>query len=286
MAPLTGPVSLLVTARDAFKAHWKVFALIAGVPSLILYIGQAFFLTKNPILAGLGAILSIAGVLLSIALRPAIILAIQKISAEPGAALSFKEQYKAGFRYFWPVLGLSALYILISLGSGVLFVIPAIVVSIYISMYLYCRIIDGKKGFSAFTESYSLVKGRWVATLGRLLFFGLAYFVMSLAVTGVLYLASKVFGFGVNSETATMVTGFLNIILNSVMLPVAILYNYSLYASLKATRIPQPSPSEAGFRKWLIAFMVLGLAAIIIIPIIAIGIAGAVSGIQPPISLQ
>ena len=178
---ITGPIALLASSWTIFKTNWKILAPIAITPTVMLLAGQ-FIGMAGGLALFLGFLVSIAGIVFAIAMAPALIDALTKIDNGSGASLRYWSQYKAGFKFFWIVLGLGILQGLIILGSAVLFIIPAIVVGGFVGMYLFARILDGHKGFSAMTESYSLVKGRWWKVFGRILCFVLVYVIAAIIV--------------------------------------------------------------------------------------------------------
>jgi len=272
-AMITGPIALLASAWTIFKKNLKILAPIAITPTVILLVGQ-FIGMAGGLALFLGFLISIAGIVFAIAMAPALIDALTKIDSGSGASLKYWSQYKTGFKFFWIVLGLGILQGLIILGSAVLFIIPAIVVGGFVGMYLFARILDGHKGFSAMTESYSLVKGRWWKVFGRILCFVLVYVIAAIVVGLVDLLFVAIFG---NRSVISVVLALLlQVILTGIVGPMALIYIYKMYVSLKSTRVP--AVHTGTFKKWLIAFLVIGIIAVILIPIT--GIFAVISGFQ------
>ncbi len=280
MQPHPSPLVLAVSSWKTFKSYWKPLVFITIIPSLALYISQALISVGSIPLGLIGSLLALAGAVASIALQPTLVIAVNKISTQPGAVISFREQYQAGFRYFWPVLGLVLLQGLIVTGSTLLFIVPMIIVEVYTCLYIYNRILDDKKGLSAFTENYSLVKGRWWATLGQLLFLVAVYAVSSVVIFGVLFLIGKAAGFSLNSPGAEAFSGALNLLLNAVMMPLGVIYLYNLFVSLKATRMPDVQTDK--FKKWLVFFIVLGAVALVLLPVLGLSVATFLSAHPHP----
>jgi hypothetical protein len=74
--------------------------------------------------------------------------------------------------------------------------------------------------------------------------------------------------FGNRSVISVVLALLLQVILTGAMGPIAITYTYKLYVSLKSTRM---SGVHTGtFKKWLIAFLVIGIIAVILIPLTGI----------------
>jgi len=251
------PTDLFASAWRFFVLNWKAIVPIVIIPSVILCLGQILMISHNMALLIIAIVLDIVGIILSIAMTPAVLNAIHRLSTETGITVKIKDQYKLGFALFWPFVLLSIIKIFVSIGSLVLFIIPGIIVGIYISFCAFSLILDGKKGLSAFTDSYSLVKGRWMAMLWRMLFPIVIYIPAALVIVGLDFVIRSVFGLSSDSIGASVISQVLNIVLGAVTGPLIIIYTYNLYVSSKATR--QQGISNAGFKKWLVAFLVIGI---------------------------
>ncbi len=254
---LATPSELLSSSWKLFKVNWKELALICVVPALVNLVAVIFGAT------GIGTIVAIPlmlfGAVLFIAVIPGLVDAVRKISADSLAKISFKEQYKIGLGLFWPFLLIVVIQTLSAMGAWVLFIIPGIAVSIYLSMTVFTMVVDGHRGFSALTESFALVRGRWWPVFGRILILALLNIAVSIALVIVTIPFS--FAFGIVGKFVP------NLLIYAIMIPFTFIYDYKLYESLKATR----STKGAGnFRKWLIAFITIAviaaLAAIAAVP--------------------
>lgn len=263
-----GPAALLKDAWSIFKLHWQILVGIAVIPLLLNPLSQLLMSGIGSVLGlVLGFIILIAAIVLSIAMQGALINAIKQYSDNPSVVLSIKGQYVFGFKYFWSFLLVILIESLVIFGSFSLFVIPGIIVAIYVSFYTMTLFVDDKRGFSALTESYSVVKGRWWRVLGRFLILGLIIFAVYLVVIGLSFLIASVLG---QSIVTTILLFVINLVLGVVIGPFAIAYIYKLYESLKVTR--STSVTTSSFKKWLIAFLCVGILA----PIVMIGIMSSV----------
>ena len=267
MNTLEGPIVLLGKGWTLFKSNWKVIVSIAVLPTIVNVIGSFFNTTGNMSFSFIGGLISICGAILSIAMMPAIVNTIHRINAEPGVILSIKNQYAFGFKMFWSVLFVDIIVVLVYLGSTVLLIIPVIIVGGYASMYIYTLVIDGKKGFSALTESYALIKDRWLQVFLRLLCIGVIFIIIYFILLGVAHLVSLLLGaswFEI-SETGRMVyslhgrvmTSLISLIISSVLTPLALATMYNLYISLKSN--PRIEFSIQSFKKWLVVFLCIGI---------------------------
>lgn len=272
ISDLKSPVNLFVSSWNLFKQNWKILSSIAIVPAVFMVLGQMTMIFSSGSLSSflLFFVLSIVGVILSVAMQPAIINAIHLLSTEPGRTINFKDQYRFGFKIFWSMIFIAILYGLVAIGSAVLFIVPAIIVGIYSSVYLYTRIIDDKKGLQALEESYSLVYNKWFKVLGRMVFFGVVYIAFSVVLMGLTFIIQFLFGLKNSSSEAMIVSNLVNLVMSGIMVPIGLIYLYNLFISMKSCR--EVGVSTNNFRKWIIAFMVLGIIFLIGMIVFAIAI--------------
>lgn len=84
---------------------------------------------------------------------------------------------------FWRLVWVYLLTVLVIYGGFLLFVIPGIIVSLYVYFPQYAYAKEGQRGMSALLRSRSLVLGNWWRLLGRLVMLGmillLIFFVMA-----------------------------------------------------------------------------------------------------------
>jgi hypothetical protein len=182
---------------------------------------------------------------------------------EPSAVIDLKSQYKLGFGLFWSLALVGLIACFSFLGSFVILVIPGVVVAVYATMYITSVVIDGKRGFSAFTESYSLVKGRWWGVFGRMLFFSVVIGIPYLVLFFLVSLALMALGVDSHSASGNSISSLISLAISASITPLAYSYIYKLYMSLKATR--QAEVSTVAFKRWMIAFTIIGPIAFFLI---------------------
>lgn len=257
--------SLLKSSWAFFKAHWQILASIIIIPNVLHYVAVLFLRVGNVFTVFLGAFIAIMSLILSVAMAGAIIRTVQSLSTDPTQKLSVYTQYKIGFGYFWPVVLLAIVSSFATTGGLLLLVVPGILMMVYGSMYAYALVIDEKRGFSAILESYSLVYGRFVAVFGRLFTIAIGATIIQI-ISSVLYICIALL-FGVNIMTIaenhqqipvliTLIGFILNLGVQAVVGPIAVVYAYRLYLSLKATR--QPNVATKAFKTWFIIFAIVG----------------------------
>lgn len=257
---LAGPGELLKSAWDLFKKNWRMLIMIAAVPAALTLVGQLFS-TGGALLAAVAAILVIAGVVLSLAMQGAMIDAVRQYSINPSAILTVKGQYKFGFKYFWPLILVVIIEMFVLGGSTILFVIPGIIIAVYTIVYVMALLVDDKRGFSALTESWRLVKGHWWGVLGRMIILLLVVLAVYAVVGGLLLPTGALVGGGANSPVAKVFSFVFGAIVSLIVGPFATVYIYKLYESLKKVR--GQDVSAAAFKKWLIVFLCVGALAVV-----------------------
>jgi hypothetical protein len=275
LGTLEGPVSLFKSSWKFFKSNWKKLVPIIILPGACFTLGQIIILFGNPIVSILSVLLFIAGIIFSITSQPAAVDAIAKLN-NGNMAIRLGEQYKFGFKIFWSMLLLGIIQALISFGASVLFVIPAIVVGIYLAMSLYVFVLEGKRGYEALTESYSLVYGRWFDVLVRLLFIALVYIGFAIIFALVSFIITTIFGIDPDSVSEKVLSLILNLVLSSGMGTLIAVYLYNIYLTLKATR--RQNVDVISFKKWLVAFTVLGIVGLISLIVLLVFIFLAMGG--------
>jgi len=202
------------------------------------------------------------------AMQGALVSTIQKLATNSSEIIGIKEQYKFGFSLFWSFVFVGLLQALVFIGASILFIIPGIIVVIYVSMYSFALFIEGKRGFVALTESYSLIKGRWWGVFGRSLFIGLVSMILYFILVGILLIITLVFGSGSESVVSNIISTILSTTLSVILGAFLTVYMYRLYESLKATR--SENVSTIAFGRWLKSFV--GIGIIVIVLFIGLGI--------------
>ncbi len=257
-----GPVALTKFAWGIFIKHWKTLGLILLVPVVIYAIGVLLIATHSSIGSILGFIVVVAFYVFLLAALPATIRAIHHF-VTGAAPVSVATHYRFGFSVFWPFLLVTIIAGLVMAGSSALLVIPGIFVAVSTLVYKYAFVIDGKRGFSALTESFALVRGRWWKVFGRMLFL--------ILVVVIVYIIVILIGLLV-SMLPPVLAVVIGIIIGLAFLLFAWsfghAYFYRLYNSLKESR--SANVPTGTFKGWLIAFLCIGIISpLILIPIMS-----------------
>lgn len=192
--PKISPVGVLV--KDALelykKGFWKlIFIIFIGVlatlPIAILGGAGVGMKILSPQIRGgvllaifivLGIIFVLFSIYFSFSSQAAIHLYFKKEYPKPGVWDIFNEARK---NYFWRFLGLSVLSGLIFIVGFLLFVIPGVILLIYLAFTAWVLIFEEKGVVESIKGSAGLVKGYWWAVLGRFLaVYGVFYLIVAL----------------------------------------------------------------------------------------------------------
>jgi hypothetical protein len=242
---------------------------MVAIPVVLNYIGTLFIGTQESMAMIFGFIVIVAAIIVSILMSIAVLRSVIMVSSDSNARISVIGQYQEALPYFWSFLLVSIISGLILLGSFALFIIPGIIVGVYVAFNLNALIVDGKKGFSAILESYSLVRGRWMDVFGRLLMLALVNFGVYIVVVILNVGFSYISGVNIDALHAhqqiplglSLVGFVINLAVQAFVAPFSIIYSYKLYQSLKSSR--QADVSTVVFKRWSIAFMIIGPVMVI-----------------------
>ena len=262
MANLISFGDLLGQSLDLYEKNWKKLTiqtlwLFAGIlVGYIPYLGLIFLSEgKEPAVAVpmqlLGFILFMLCILPpSIRLNLLVLKLAKGEGAEPTA-------WDKVFALLLPTVLIGLVAGILTVLGFVLLIIPGIWLSVALGFACYALWDDGTKGWGAVKRSYQLVKGRWWATVVRLvvphLLIGLAWlvvFLVSLLCLGILtVLGLMLIGLlGTVSPMAATIATFIGIILLAiaglaaylipliVLTPLSLLPTAKVYVSLKSTR--------------------------------------------------
>jgi len=164
-----------------------------------------------------------------------------------------------GLKLIIPLFVAMILQTLVVLGGSLAIVIPGILVAVYLTVAGMVIVGDGKRGFGALMESFSLVRGRWWAVFGRALVMGILVAIIS----GVLTFVGEAIG-GKGSAVATV----FSVLGNLITVFIASTYMVCLYKNLKETRIATPEASMKKAKNWMMIGLVVGLVLLVALPFI------------------
>lgn len=236
---LKAPTALL---SDSFRMYGQRFSSLIGIVSFYILLIIAGVIPENapaPYLIT-ATFLSTVGAALSIVSGWAIFSNLKE-ETDPGII----KPYLAAFRNFFSYAWITLLVVLAGLGGLLLFIIPGILLYVWLSFAVIVAIVEGNRGFDALLTSREYTRGRWWSVVGRFLYLSIFFWAAAFAL---LFLFPE--GAARNIMLATIGIFFA---------PLGAIYSFLLYKDLKRVYVPSEKPAK---RKTFVIFAVLGMAAI------------------------
>ncbi len=172
-----------------------------------------------------------AGGLLLVALIVAV--SIISLMAQAGLVLTLSEKdetassfslFKKGWIYVLPLFIVGLIEFVIIFGSVFLFIIPAIIISIFLAFTLYTVVLENKKGMEAIKMSVGIVQQQFGAIVGRFVL----YFLLVMAVMIVLAALSSI------SEEVAALAGLVRFIVNFFVNWFGLVFTFQVYKHARA----------------------------------------------------
>lgn len=176
-------------------------------------------LVSNPWLWVYGGILFVALI---------VVVSIISLMAQAGLVLALSEKdetasafslLKRGWQYVLPLFLVGVIEFVIIFGSIFLFVIPAIIIGIFLAFTLYTVILDNKKGFAALKMSAGIVQQQFGAIVGRFVL----YFLLVMAVMIALASISSI------SEEVAALVGLVRFVVNFFVNWFGMVFTFKIY---------------------------------------------------------
>ncbi len=299
---LPGVIDLLKQSIAYYKKNYQqliYIGLALVIVSLVGIVIKNVFTSEQALNFPLFAssfILGIISIILQITSRIAFVKSFKE--NESGNIMSAPDLYKSSLHIFWSFIWVAILGGLVTLGAGVFFLIPAIIVGGYVILATNALIVDDERGLNALSTSFYYIKGNWWKVFWRGLGLSLIVALISLILLVIFVLISassglSIFGSAESLQAFKMSIGtspvgqILNLIyvfvFYCVIYPITSFYYYSIYKHLKASK-PKPNP-EVDFktsRSWFIGLSVWSLIAGVILFFIlsALILVGLAKGLQ------
>lgn len=245
---LPGPMAIFKEALEIYKSRLWVLVGISVISTLFILLvtsilgGGALLLNKLGVALPQGtasiigiiilvSLVVIAAIYISILAQAALLTAIKDSEEKIGIKESFKRgSHRAGV-YFAAAL----LTGLATLGGFILLIVPGIIFAIWYSLSSYIAISEDVTASQALKQSRFYVKGFWWATLGRFIFIGIVYLIISFIIGFVGGIISSAMS-GNNKEVQSAISQAINQIISLFLGPLAAVYGYTLYKHLKSLK--------------------------------------------------
>lgn len=232
-----------------YKAHWKTIIGIA-IPPLILVVFAFLFGQNSPMFIVFGGAAGIAALFARLALFIFVI--------KEGAEKSVTGAYRDGLRMFFPFVWIIILLLLTTFGGIILFVIPGILLAVWLSVSVFSLFSENKRGIDALALSWHYTKGYWMSVAWRFFVFAVFAWIVAAIFFAPLFLLT-------NDTDAQNRFQVLNTIADILFFaPLSAIYSYLIYQSLKKAKEGVSFEKDRpNLRKRIIIFIILGIVGIL-----------------------
>lgn len=168
--------------------------LIAVILAMLFGVGATFSGGGNPLsdpaklipfITSLGLVMIIAWIAIvsvSLAVQVTTILILNKAS-EKSSVSSVFGLFKQSFRYILPLIGISLVIWLLTVGGFFLLIIPAFIITVLLAFSAYELILNNQSGLNSLRRSFYIVASNFWGILGRIALLWLIAIVVSLALS-------------------------------------------------------------------------------------------------------
>ena len=248
----------LISVSVLFKKTWTIyrekFVLVVGLlalPFLLMVLSQLLMLVKNglvSVLASLMALVAGLGILLGIA---SLILALR----DRAQKMTIKEAYRLGWtKKLWSVIWVGILSAFIVGGGYWLFLVPGIILTVWLIFAQVLVLIENEKGMKAIVKSREYIRGYFWPILGRYVLMAIAVAVVYAVLMVMAGLITRPLG-GLN---LAVLSSLLGAIISALITPLTVIYLYLVYENLK--QVKGGSVVVTSAKKQKVWYLVVGLA--------------------------
>lgn len=273
--PVPPPVAMVDTTELVLPGAWELFkrgiqraskrldlvALLVA-PFILAVIFKLVLFSPGVISDGSLGVLAVSalGVLVMVLLNVLLTATALRITtAPPTSRLSIAEGLAWAKTKMWGWWWVAILTVLAIYGGLLLFIIPGIIVSLYIFFAQYAYVIESERGLRALMRSRELVRGYWWPLAGRFLVILILFIIVFLIAGVALGIVSTVAGFSSDTPTAgTLVVGLFYQGVGTFITVVGLFIGAELFHVLAAKRPSVPNAEYAGTGKYRV-LVILGL---------------------------
>lgn len=263
---LPGASQILREAVSFYLKHWGVIIGAAAVPA-VFSLPNIFWGKNAPSLVIFSWILAVvAGTFSRLAL-------FEIVSEEGTPEGGIRGAFIKGAHFLVPFAWVGIVSGLATAGGLFFFIIPGILLSIWLSLSVYVLFGEGKKGMEALVASWYYVKGFWFPVLWRFFFLGIIFLIAGLLL-GALSAGQVITDTLKNGVTeftdvapARPVIQMINLVFNNfVVFPMGIIYAFFIYRALRKIKSATPvEENKEKFRKAIKIFALAGVLGLIIL---------------------
>jgi len=245
---MPNPFKQMPGAWDIIKDTWTLFISTwktsIKTSILLFYLGLVTFVTSvltkfNGLFSIVHFLALIAVGILSVWVSVRIILTMFNLEAGKKPLPVDKESAKA-WALFWPMLWVSFITGLAILGGTILFIIPGIYLAVSLYFTQLILIEKGTRGTQALGASRALVKGRWWATIWRLIAGGIVFGILvALINQALVWILVQIVGLATIEAGDPAALGGISLIgyaVQAAFIPLLIGLQIKIYRALEKTR--------------------------------------------------
>lgn len=187
----------------------------------------------------------------------------------------FRKSFQALLPFVWVVI----LVILAILGGTILFIVPGLLLTVWLSLFPYTFAVDGKRGISTLTTSWHYARGYWWGIMWRNML-ALTLFALIAVLISVPFLIPRWFWLIKNGTDAFAFPIFpvliwvgkvvQNLATAFIVTPLTLVFNFLVYRSLKDIKGETLTVySKPNLKLWVKIFASVGLVAAVIVLVVA-----------------
>jgi hypothetical protein len=256
---------LLADSWRLYKKHMNVFALIAVIPFVFGGVRMAiapyvYNYAGAPVSLAAGSLMAVFSLLylVFIFILPfAMTVAVHE--AEHGGTPNVNAVYGRAFSSIFPYLAVLLLVVIVTLGGSILFIIPGIIASIYLSLAMYVYIFEGKSNIDALVVSAWYVRNFWWDILARKITAAILIIISMVVFVGIF--APVVFALGFGPAVFQFLFGLFAFL---IIVPFSMTYMYLVYKDVKSAQHARGrtgTPEKAFLREAEMIFVILIIVA-------------------------
>ena len=249
---------LLSGSWQFYQRHLAVLVGVALVPTAASLILLSLGRSPAPVVL-IMVLLSVVATLLG---RLAFI---ETVMTEVPLSGGVTQAYQHAVARFASFLWISILGGIAILGGLYLFLVPGILLSVWLSFPAYALVSEGKTGIAALVASWQTVRGHWISVAWRFIAFGLV-----IAAAGMLL--GMLAGWGASISFAhpditpeTVASLFEILFFNMIALPLGIIFSWRLWQNLRQVSAPSQPRAAGRLSRRLLLLIAIGVAGTILI---------------------
>jgi len=262
-----GPFALLKKAWKLYISRFKTLVGIYFLPTfslifLNLALALVYSLVSSPFKLPIDIVFGVMELIYLLTVFIWAPLALIHALSHADAKVGFRESFGETRSKIWPFIWLTIIQTAISLGLSLLFIVPALIFSVWTMFTSYILINENIGSMSALLKSREYVRGHWWGIVGRFLVFEIFLIAVIFIPTFILTL---ILAF---AKLSPSILGYLFNFITLSLYPLIFAWMYEMYRNLRELKGNFEFVPSKGTKTWWIIFGVLGA---ILLPLIFIG---------------